>query len=235
MKKKIHEKEVQKLRNSDLRHQRNMLEELRRTEIKSNKNEEKVFKKYMSFYFIRKDKEKEMKKRIAANKNKALEKGEKIEELERNTQLKTEKLMKKLKDIEKRKTEIMKKKMEEFKQFNQRREVYNKSCVKNKKILLQELSDERLDVLDYQTSVINKGLLTMKTNELKRMNLTEKTILNNQNFEKNLKPFYKKLESIKSKSIQKKTEEECKKMYINKKKAEEEAKRKEKEDKLLIK
>ena len=69
--------------------------------------------------------------------------------------------------------------------------------------------------------------------KLKKDNATEKTLYNQLTFEKNLKPFYKKLDEIKSESIIKKSLEQRRKIYRGIKRAEAEAKRKEEEERLL--
>ena len=52
-------------------------------------------------------------------------------------------------------------------------------------------------------------------------------------FEKNLKPFYKALERIKSESIFKKSKEQRRKIFRDLKRAEAEAKKREEEERLL--
>lgn len=209
------------------------MEELKKCEIKAEENKEKIFQKYMSFYYIRKNKEKEFKKKVINNKNKELEKSDKIEEMNRETSKKTEDLIKKLRNIEKKKAEIIKHKNDEFKNINKKRNQYINTCIENKKKILEKLSEDRIDILDYEIQVLNRGMNFSKTNDLQRMNLTEKTILDQQNLEKNLKPFFKRLEMIKSQSIQKKPIEDLKRSYKKKKREEEEAKKKEREEKLL--
>lgn len=209
------------------------MEELKKCEIKAEENKEKIFQKYMSFYYIRKNKEKEFKKKVINNKNKEIEKSDKIEEMNRETSKKTEDLIKKLRNIEKKKAEIIKHKNDEFKNINKKRNQYINTCIENKKKILEKLSEDRIDILDYEIQVLNRGMNFSKTNDLQRMNLTEKTILDQQNLEKNLKPFFKRLEMIKSQSIQKKPIEDLKRSYKKKKREEEEAKKKEREEKLL--
>ena len=65
----------------------------------------------MNFFFSRKNREKELKLKYKHNDHFLQTKAEKIEELEREEAKKTNELMKKLKNIEKRKKEILKHKM----------------------------------------------------------------------------------------------------------------------------
>lgn len=233
IKKKKHDKEIQMLQKSDLRHSRNIYEEFKKNELKADENEEKIFQKYISFYYCRKNKEKENKLKISKRIKIEMDKSEKLEELNVEKNKKTEELIKKLKDIDQKKAELIHQKNDELKNINKRRNEYIKTCYENKKKLLEDFSEARAEILDNEIQVLNRGLTFYKANALTKTNLTEKTILDQQNLEKNLKPFYKRLEMIKSKSIQKKPIEEYRKLYKKKKREEAEAKKKEKEEQIL--
>ena len=85
-----------------------MLNEQKKLEDKEFQNKEKIFKTYMNFCFSRKGREKKLKLKNHENERFLQIKAEKIEELERNEEKKTNDLLKKLNRIESRKKEILK-------------------------------------------------------------------------------------------------------------------------------
>ena len=88
--KKKHEFELNKIQSSELRHSQNVLGVKERYEQKANDNQEKLMKKYVTFYWNRRKKEEQQK-------NKFLHFNEKYEE----NIIDWKKLKKKLKKIEK--------------------------------------------------------------------------------------------------------------------------------------
>jgi hypothetical protein len=71
--------------------------------------------------------------------------------------------------------------------------------------------------------------------DLKRVNASEKIILTQMTFEKNILPFKKRMNEIKSNNVMKKSSEEQFAIYKEVKRQEAERKKKELEDKLLDK
>ena len=231
--KKRHLNDLLNSRQSELRHNKNVLKEKKRLREKSLKNDEKIFRRYMTFYFYRKGREKKLKLKNSQTHNKFNQKAEKLEEMEKKNEIKTKEFVKKLNDIEKRKKEILKHKNDKIKEFNKKRKSYYTSCLKKRKLMLKELSDIREDILDYQTCVLQRNMDKIKLINLKRKQSTEKTLNNQLNFEKNLKPFYKKLEIIKSQCVLRKSFDDRRKIYLSKKKRDAEQRKKEEEEKLL--
>ena len=231
--KKRHLDDLYHSQQSELRHSKNVMEENKRLNQKALRNEEKIFKKYMTFYFYRKGREKQLKLKNTQTYHKFDEKAEKLEEMEKKYEMKTKEFVQKLNDIEKRKREILKHKNDKIKMFNKKRHEYYSSCVDKRKNMLKELSDIRADILDYQTCVLQRNTDKIKLVNLKKMQSNEKTLNDQLNFEKNLKPFYKKLEIIKSDCVMRKSVDDRRKIYILKKKKEAELKKEEEEKKLL--
>ena len=79
---------IMKLERSESRHRKNMLNEQKKLEEKAFQNKEKIFKNYMTFFFARKSREKDMKLKTSANDHRLQIKAEKIEELERDEEKK---------------------------------------------------------------------------------------------------------------------------------------------------
>ena len=88
-------------------------------------------------------------------------------------------------------------------------------------------------IIDYQNEVLSRQNEREEKIRLKRENLRDRTIYNQMMFEKNLKPFYKRLERIKSESIIKKSKEQRRKIFRDLKRAEAEERKREEEERLL--
>ena len=222
-----------RIHDSELRHIKNMENEQKKLEEKDLKNKEKIFKTYMSFYFSRKGREKELRAKTSENNQRIHLKEERLEELEKNEEKKTNQLLKKLKTIETRKKEILKHKNDKIISFNQKRKTYKKDSKIKKLQILRDLNDARYDILDFQSSLLQKSANKNKLISLKKLQVNEKTINDQMNFEKNVKNFYKQLELIKSENIMRMSLEDRRKIYLRLKRKEAEKKRKEEEEKLL--
>ena len=232
-KKKRHFDGLMRLENSESRHMENMINEQKKLEEKESKNKEKIFKTYMNFFFSRKSREKELKKKYSDNDHKLQIKAEKIEELERDEEKKTNDLIKKLNKIESRKKEILKHKNDQIISFKKKRNEYIKVANKRRHSLIKNVEENRFDVLDYQNVLLKRMENKDSIINLKRIQNIENTVNDQLNFEKNLKAFYKKLEVIKSENIMRKSLENRRKIFLKLKKKEADKKKKEEEDKLL--
>ena len=231
--KKKHESEVNKLIKSEIRHNKNVLSEKEKFEQKENDNKEKLMKKYISFYWNRRNREQNQKGKFLHFNEKYEEKLGRLEEIERNTEKKRKNLIKKLQIIEKNQNEIKEKDKLKYETLREKRAKYMSTCIEHKKNLEKILLEEKDDILEYQTILITRKCQMDKKYKLKKDNFAEKTMYTHLTFEKNLKPFYKKLEEIKSDSIIKKSYDQRKRIYRGIKRAEAEAKRKEEEERLL--
>ena len=195
----MHEYKIMQSQREEMRHNRNMVGVMQNLNDKAAKNEEKIFRKYMTFYFLKKGREKQLKLKKSQTEHKYLEKAEKIDEIERQAEQKTKDLIKKFDNIEQRKKEILKHKNDNINMFNQKRREYNSICLQKKKNMVKELSEIRMDILDYQTCVLKRNLDKLNLINLKKTQSTEKTINDQLNFKKNIKPFYKKFSTINKK------------------------------------
>ena len=74
-----HSNDIIKLKQSSERHDKNMYEEQKKLEEKALKNEEKILRRYMTFYYYKKNIEKEQKLKNTRNQHKLIEKCEKLE------------------------------------------------------------------------------------------------------------------------------------------------------------
>ena len=231
--KKRHEKELNKIVESEMRHTHNVLNEKEKFEKKVKDNKEKLMKKYVTFYWSRRNREEEKKEKFLHFNEKYEEKNNRLELIERNIEKKRKNLIKKIQTIEANQNQLKERDKEKYESLREKRTQYINSCRLNKKKLMKLLDEDKEDILEYQAIVLTRKEDMDKKIQLQKDNFTEKTIFNQLTFEKNLKPFYKKLYEIKSDSIIKKSLDQRRKIYKGIKRAEAEAKRKEEEERLL--
>ena len=230
---KKHEIELNKIQESEIRHNKNVLNEKEKFDKKVHENHEKLMKKYVTFYWSRKHREELKKEKFLHFNEKYDEKFGRLEQIEKNTEKKRKNLIKKLQIIEANQNQLKEKDKLKFESIKEKREKYIHTCRENKRSLLKLLDTERDDILEYQVFTLSKKEQMDKKYKLKKDNFAEKTIYNQLNFEKNLKPFYKKLNEFRSESIIKKSMDQRRKIYRGIKRAEAEARRKEEEERLL--
>ena len=107
------------------------------------------------------------------------------------------------------------------------------SCLNNRRKLQKLWSEKRLDILLYQSAVLNRSLTRDSKNTKKRQKANEKTVISQMNLEKNLTVFNKKMNLLKSQSVIKMTSEEKMKLFKKIKKQEAEKKKSEEEKKTI--
>ena len=198
----------------------------------AKETEEKEFQKYISFYWLRKAQEKAWKKKLKEKKDKLKERTERIEELEKINEKKGKVITDKIRKREAIKEKYDNEKKEKLLMEKDKREERLRRCNTQKAEILKEQNERRLDILEYQYELLIKGRRKETMDELKRKNAGERTIVNQMILEKNLSDFYKRMNRLKTLSVNKKTPEERYKIYRDLKRAEAEKKKKELEDKL---
>ncbi len=230
---KRHESEVNKIKEQEMRHKKNVVLEKEKYEKNLEKNREKIMKKYITFYWSRKAREEKKKNRFLQLNEKYDEKYNRLEEIEKAAEKKKKILIKKLITIENNQRDFLEKEKQQYESIKERRYEYFKTCRNNKKIFDKNFTDDARGIIDYQHCVLSRQKEIEEKNKLKRENCMEKTIYNQMQFEKNLKPFYRTLERIKSESIIKKSKEQRRKIFRDLKRAEAEARKREEEERLL--
>ena len=217
---------------TEKRHENNVIKLNIENEKLAKETEEKEFKKYIAFYWLRKAQEKALRQKTKEKNTKLKEKTERIEELETENEKKSKELLAKKRKREALKQKFEKEKEERLKEEMRQREEKMRRCNTQKIELMKEQNERRLDILDYQYELIIRGKKRDNMNELKRINASERTVINQMTLEKNLSDFYKRMSHLKEQSIYKKTPEQRYKIYRDLKRAEAERKKKELEDKL---
>ena len=198
----------------------------------ARETEEKEFKKYISFYWLRKAQEKALRQKTKEKNKKLKEKTERIEELEKENERKGKNLIAKIRKREAVKEKYDKEKQNKIKEDIKIREQKINRCKTQKEELLKEQNERRLDILDYQYELLRRGRKRDNMNETRRITAGERTVANQMTLEKNLSDFHRRMNQLKDQSVYKKTEEQRYKIYKDLKRAEAERKKKELEDKL---
>ena len=217
---------------TEKRHENNVIKLNIEREKLAKETEEKEFKKYISFYFLRRAQENALKQKKKEKRTKMKEKNDRMEELERLNKERENNLIKKMMKKEAIKEKYDKQRKEKFSMDKEKREEKMKKCRTQKIEIMRELNERRLDIIDFQLDLLKRGKKKDKSNELKRINAGERRVISQMTMEKNLTDFYKRMNALKDQSIYKKTEEERYKMYKTLKREEAERKKKELEEKL---
>ena len=134
--------------------------------------------------------------------------------------------------MEKKRREKEKEKAEYIENEKRRRLDKLKQCIKNKEEINNELNQYRSLILSEQKEILNRGINKDSLNNLKKLNANDQIVKQQLTIENNMRAFKKKMHSIQSASILKKSPEERLNMYKEKKREEAERKKKELEDKM---
>ena len=199
-------------------------------------SKEKEFQKYVTYYFLKKGQKQSLSKKKKEVSNKLKEKTEKLEELDRANEERRKDIMRRMQKMEKKRKDILKLKEERILEDQERR----KAKLKSVKIKLTELEEEegekRKDILEYQTELMNRSLkMNDASNNKKRFNTGENSIINQIAIQNNMMTFMRKLNMLKSQSISKKSIEQRIKIFKELKRQEAKKKKREKEDELFNK
>ena len=248
MKEEKHEQVLKKLMETEMRHTVN-LDKLNEENLRiQEEKRENALRKYcavvnkyiknnlyLNQYWQKKEREKILRKKKREFQNKLQEKEERLHEIDRENEKKRKQLIKKLNEAEKKKIQFDRKKIEQFvKDLEKRKEFYN--LTQENKAENAKITQERNEnILETETFFLTRASNKDNLSDLKRVNASEKIILTQMTFEKNILPFKKRMNEIKSNNVMKKSSEEQFAIYKEVKRQEAERKKKELEDKLLDK
>ena len=235
-KNEIHENFSKRNKNSEMRHDKNVIEVNKENEKLESETREKEFQKYVTYYFLKKSQHQSLTKKKKERSTKEKEKSEKLEEIDRALEEKRKDLFKRMQKMDKKRTEILKSKEEKILENKMERESKTIN-VRRRLTEMEEVEGEkRRDILDYQHELMNRSLkLNDANHNKKRFNTGENTITNQMAIQRHMMTFMKKLNTLKSQSITKKSLEKRIKIFKELKRQEAERKRREKEDELLYK
>ena len=177
---------------------------------------------------MKEKKAKEKEKKQIFNK-KLLEKKEKLKELELDNDKQRKIIIKKIKNMEKKKTELDKKKDELYQKIKEEANAQLEKANNNKKLLKIEEDERREDILDYENYKFNLALEKESGIKYKRINSQNKTIENQIEIENRMKEFKKIMNSLQEESVTSKNDKQKRLIYNEKVKKDIEEKKKEEE------
>ena len=223
-------------KNSEKRHEKNIIEVTKENEKLEQETKEKEFQKYVAFYFLKKGQKQSLSKKKKEVSNKLKEKTEKLEVLDRMNEEKRKDVVKKMQKMEKKRKDNLKIKEERIMEGKMRRLAKVKSLKIKLSELDEQLGEKRKDILDYQTEMMNRSLkMNDAMNNKRRFHTGENSITNQMAIQNNMMTFMRKLNMLKSQSITKKSIEQRVKIFKELKRQEAERKKREKEDELFNK
>ena len=204
----------------EIRHEKNIIKLNLENEKISKENKERTFRKYVSFFWQRKAKEKELKNKTKDIFNKLNEKSEKLMMLEKINQKKRDNIIKKLKTWDVRKKEKERNIQLKILDNKKIREKRFSSCLERRKEILEEEFERSSYILFLQNQRFMRSLSKENSVILRRNNAHEKASQEQIILERNLNTFNKQMNILKSQSIFKKTIQERIKMFKELKKRE---------------
>jgi hypothetical protein len=234
MRNEIQQNFAKKNKESEKRHEKNVIEVKKENRKLEKATQEKEFQKYITYYFLKKGQNQNVSKKKKEQNNKLQEKADKLEEIEKQNEEKRKNLVRKMQKMDKKREEYIKLKEEKIIEDKIRRDEKTRNLRNKLNEMDKEEGERRKDVLDYQAELLirskNKTYMNLKKNRSEHNSITNQIALQN-----NMSIFNKKLNYLKSQSVTKKPIEEKVKMYKEMKRKEAERKKREKEEELLYK
>jgi hypothetical protein len=214
IKKQVQNSFTEKNKQSEKRHEDNVIEVKKKNERLEKQTEEREFQKYITYYFLKKGQSQSLSKKKKEQSNKLQEKADKLDELEKQNDEKRNQLAKKMKKMDNKREEFRKKKEERIIEDRMKREEHIKKMRENLNDLEQNQRTKRDQVLNRQSNLMHKSLnLNLTSSTIKSMYLDDNSITNQILLRQNEALFHKKLNELKSQSITKKSPEDKVKMY----------------------
>ena len=176
-------------------------------------------------------KAKEKEKKQIAN-NKLIEKKERLKEIDLENDKQRKLIMKKIRNMEKKKIELDKKKDEFYQRKKEDIDTHLNAAKNNKNILQKEEDENREEILDYENYKFNIALEKEAAIKSKKENSQYKTLENQKEIENRMKEVKKILNTLKSDSVKNKTDKKRRQLYNEKVKKDNEEKKREEELKL---
>ena len=161
-----------------------------------------------------------------------MEKREKIKELDLENDKQRKLIMKKIKNMEKKKIELDKRKDEFYQRIKEDINTHLEGAKNNKNILLKEEEEKREDILDYENYKFNLALEKELGIQSKRANSQYKSLEKQKEVENRMKEFKKIMNSLQDDSVSTKNEKQRRLLYNEKVKKEREEKKREEEKKI---
>jgi hypothetical protein len=196
MRNEIQQNFAKKNKESEKRHEKNVIEVKKENRKLEKATQEKEFQKYITYYFLKKGQNQNVSKKKKEQNNKLQEKADKLEEIEKQNEEKRKNLVRKMQKMDKKREEYMKLKEEKILEDKIKRDEKTKNVHIRLNEMEQEEYERRKDVLAYQTELMNRSMKMSHLNNIKRVNTGENTISNQIAIQKNLTAFNRKLNHL---------------------------------------
>ena len=235
MRTEIQEKFAKKNIDKEKRHDDNEKKLIEENEQLAKETEEKQFQKYINLYFMKKSQKINMNNQKKKRLTKFNEKAERLEEIDKKNEERRRNLIKKMKDLDNRRSKYIRERFDRILLYKMDRDEKSEKCIRNQKKLEDEEFKRREIILENQTISINNSMNITRRNDMRRMAAGENIINNQIAIQKSLFNFNKKLNELKSRSVNKMTQEEKMKLFRELKRKEAEKRKKQLEDEMLDK
>ena len=225
---------IKKNKASEKRHERNIIKVKNDNEKLEKETQEREFKKYITYYFLKKSQSQSLSKKKKDSNNKLQEKAEKLEELEKKNEENRKNLIYKMQRMDKKRADYKKIKEEKLIEDKIRRDEKKRNIKNRLDEMDKEEGERRRDILDYQAELLIRGMNKTNTS-MKKYRSGYNSITNQIALQSYMGAFNKKLNILKSQSVFKMPIEEKVKIYKDIKRKEAERIKREKEDELYNK
>ena len=205
---------------------------LLRREEKEKQTQEKTFKKYQAYFFLKKEqKDKLLEKKKEIQEKNAL-KAERFEQLEKEKEKKRKAIIKKIQNHEKKKEENERKREEEMKRIKTLQSENKEKMQQKQKNIFFQFQDKRMRILSSETEKFQRALLKEDNTDKMKFKAHMSTISDQLSLEEERKEFLRKMNEIQDHSVLKKSKKEKIFMYKEKLRKEEEERQREEEERL---
>ena len=208
-----YEKFAKKNIDKEKRHDDNEKKLIEENEQLAKETEEKQFQKYINLYFMKKSQKINMNNQKKKRLTKFNEKAERLEEIDKKNEERRRNLIKKMKDLDSRRSKYIRERFDRILLNKMERDEKSEKCIRNQKMLEDEEFKRREIILENQTISINNSMNITRRNDMRRMAAGENIINNQIAIQKSLFNFNKKLNELKSRSVNKMTQEEKMKLF----------------------
>lgn len=165
-------------------------------------------------------------------KEKLIEKKEKLKELEKQYDKERHAIMEKLEKMQSKKKESDKVKEEKYKKIKNIREKYYAKTLVNKSLLAKEQEEKRDNILNEEGIKLERAFDKENKNDSMRLSFRVRTISSQKDSEDEMRIYLRLRNNLQNESMIKRTDEQRRKIYLDKLRKEAEERRIKREEKL---
>ena len=192
---------VKKNKESEMRHEKNIIKVKKENEQLEKETEEKGFQKYVTYYFTMKNKNESLSRKKKLDDTKNQEKAENLKEIEKKKEENRKKIIIKMQKMDKKREDFIKIKERKYEEDKIRRDERTKHIRDRLIVIDKEEGERRKDILGYQSEIFIRSMNKTNVNMKKSLS-TINTIKNQIALQNNMGIFHKKLNILKSKYLE---------------------------------